>query len=141
MTKAQRHNLILRVVEREEVWTQQQLADLLAARGVEATQVTLSRDIHELGLVKTAHGYAAAAPERRGPTFESLAPDLLLETRVAQNLIVVKTPPGHAMSLARAIDQSGFEDIVGTVAGDDTILVVAPDARRAKSLAQRLERP
>jgi transcriptional regulator of arginine metabolism len=138
MTKARRHNLILKLIRSRAVFTQAELAELLAGKGLEATQVTLSRDIHELGLVKTANGYQAVEQEPRGPRLADLAPETLLEARVAQNLLVLKTHAGHAMSLARSLDQEGWTEVIGTVAGDDTVLVVAPDFSTAKKLSDRL---
>lgn len=138
MTKARRHNLILKLIRSRSIHTQAELADLLAQRGLEAAQVTLSRDIHELGLVKTEQGYRAVEQETRGPRLEDLAPDTLLDARVAQNLLVLKTHSGHAMSLARALDQEDWAEVVGTVAGDDTVLVIAPDHATAKKLSERL---
>jgi len=139
MTKARRHGAILRLLRTDSVFTQQELARRLAEGGVAVTQVTLSRDLHELGLVKTPEGYRQR-DEPRGPSFDALAPNLLLEARSARNLVVVKTHPGHAMSLARALDQSGFEEIVGTIAGDDTILVVTATDAKARALAGRMAR-
>ncbi len=138
ISKAQRHGRILALIARHQVHTQQQLADLLKQEGVEVTQVTLSRDIHDLGLIKTGRGYSTGKGETKGPTFWTLAPDLLLEARAAQNIVVVKTHAGHAMSLCRALDQAGFPEVVGTVAGDDTILVVTESAQQARALAPRL---
>ena len=138
MTKAQRQNLILKIVRSRMVHTQAELAALLAGRGVDATQVTLSRDVHELGLVKTERGYQAVRAESRGPVLADLAPETLLDARVAQNLVVLRTHPGHAMSLARAIDQEEWEDVAGTIAGDDTIFLAALDASTAKKVSVRL---
>src|SRR6201999_2590433 len=98
---------------------QDDLPQRVKAQGIVATQVTLSRDLRDLGLVKTAEGYrplqSPAAVPKSG---------LLLDAKVAQNLLVLKTPPAHASLLARAVDEQGWADVVGTVAGDDTVLVV-----------------
>ena len=112
----------------------------LRKMGVRATQVTLSRDIRELGLVKTADGYAVAAaePSTVGPDAATVAREFLLDVRVAQNLLVVKTPPACANSLASALDRAEWPQIVGTIAGDDTVLVVAPDAAKARALRAKL---
>jgi transcriptional regulator of arginine metabolism len=139
MNKSYRQGQILRLIRGREVYTQEDLAKLLQRQGVAATQVTLSRDIRELGLVKTARGYAEAvgtAPAR--PDFESIARESLLDVRVAQNLIVLRTPPAMANPLASALDYAEWPEVVGTIAGDDTVLVVAPDAKTAGALNRKL---
>lgn len=136
MNKIERHKQILKLIREEEIYTQEALAQLLGKRGIEATQVTLSRDIRELGLVKTAQGYA----ELGGATtkFESLAREFMVSAQSAQNLVVLKTTPGHAMSLAIALDNEDWPNVVGTLAGDDTIFVAMPDPILAKKFAAEL---
>ena len=99
----------------------------------------LSRDIHELGLVKTPNGYAPvtveAAPAR--PDVGALAREILLDVKQAQNLLVLRTPPANANALAAALDRAEWPEIVGTVAGDDTVLVVTPDSKIAEALSTR----
>lgn len=138
MTKSYRQGQILRLIRVKRVHTQEELARELQALGVPATQVTLSRDVRELGLVKTADGYRQIAEEPSGPSFESLAKAFLWDVRVAQNLVVLKTSPAHASTMARALDEEEWPEVVGTVAGDDTVLVVAPDAAAADVLRARL---
>lgn len=144
MNKSYRHGQILKLINSRRIATQQDLARQLKAQGVEATQVTLSRDMRELGLIKTPEGYRqiqSSGNARRaaaGPPVESIIAEFLTDARVAQNLIVLKTAPGHAMSLARAVDEERWPDIVGTVAGDDTVLVVAPDHRAAETIRRKL---
>jgi transcriptional regulator of arginine metabolism len=138
MKKAYRHGQILNLIRARRVHTQEELAAALRAQGVSATQVTLSRDIRELGLVKTAQGYsepASATPI--GPDFTQVAREFLRDVRIAQNLLVLRTPPGHASALASALDFAAWPDVTGTIAGDDTVLVVAPDNQRAVSLHER----
>ena len=94
--------------------------------------MTLSRDIRELGLVKTADGYRQIGREPGGPGFASVAADFLLNIRMAANLVVLKTSPGNANSLAVALDRAQWPDVVGTIAGDDTILVICPDGPGAE---------
>jgi transcriptional regulator of arginine metabolism len=136
MNKIERHKQILKLIREDEVYTQESLAQLLSKRGIETTQVTLSRDIRELGLVKTAQGYA----ELGGTTskFASLAREFMVSAQNAQNLVVLKTTPGHAMSLAIALDNEDWPNVVGTLAGDDTIFVALPDAVLAKKFAAEL---
>lgn len=138
MLKRQRQQAILKLVRLRRVHTQEQLAEELRAAGLEATQVTLSRDIRELGLVKTVQGYQELASAAPSPSVEDVAGEFLLEARVAQNLLVLKTAPGSASPLAVALDHADWPEVVGTIAGDDTVLVVAPDAATAEALRRRL---
>lgn len=139
MNKSYRQSQILKLVRAGGIHTQEELASALARLNIHATQVTLSRDIRELGLLKTPAGYAVppeAAPA--GPDLATVLREFLLDIRVAQNLLVLKTPPGSANSVAEALDKAGWEEIVGTIAGDNTILVVAPEAKTAAALRTRL---
>jgi transcriptional regulator of arginine metabolism len=138
MNKSYRHGQILRVIEARRVHTQDELARELAQAGLNATQVTLSRDIRELGLVKTPEGYRQMGPDAAGPSLQAVAAEFLTDARVAQNLLVLHTQPAHASSLARALDQAAWPEIVGTVAGDDTILVVAADHATAQAVREKL---
>jgi transcriptional regulator of arginine metabolism len=138
MNKSYRHGQILNLIRSRSLHTQEDLAAALRTQGISATQVTLSRDIRELGLVKTSRGYsetAAAVPA--GPDFAQVAREFLRDVRVAQNLLVLRTPPGHANALASALDHADWPDVAGTIAGDDTVLVVAPDNMTALSLRTR----
>lgn len=138
MTKAFRHGQILQLIRRRPTHTQQELARELRRLGISVTQVTLSRDIRELGLVKTPQGYSQLSPQPGGPSFAQLAAEFLLEARAAQNLVVLKTSPGHANTVAVALDREHWPEIVGTVAGDDTILVVTPDRRTARAVQAKI---
>jgi transcriptional regulator of arginine metabolism len=138
MTKAYRQGQILNLIRTRPVHTQDELAAALQEKGIPATQVTLSRDIRDLSLVKTSEGYRQLTPERSGPGLAALAADFLLDIRPAQNILVLKTSPGHANTIAVAIDHENWSEIVGTIAGDDTILVVAPDTLTADTLRARL---
>jgi transcriptional regulator of arginine metabolism len=138
MNKSYRHGQILRVIEARRVHTQDELARELAQAGLNATQVTLSRDIRELGLVKTPEGYRQMGPDAAGPSLQAVAVEFLTDARVAQNLLVLRTQPAHASSLARALDQAAWPEIIGTVAGDDTILVVAADHATAEAVREKL---
>jgi transcriptional regulator of arginine metabolism len=130
----------MKLIGSRRLHTQEELARALSALGISATQVTLSRDIRELGLVKTPQGYAAhsadAAPT--GPGFASVAREFLLDIRVAQNLLVLRTPPATANALASALDQEDWPEVTGTIAGDDTVLVIAPDSQIAEVLRGKL---
>lgn len=137
MNKSYRQGQILKLIRMRPIHTQDELAaELKKEVGIQATQVTLSRDMRELGLVKTTEGYRqVAAPS--GPDFATIAAGFLFDVRVAQNLIVLKTSPGHANSIAVSLDQEEWPEIVGTIAGDDTILVVTPDDASAKIVRDR----
>lgn len=138
MNKSFRQGQILRIVREKSVLTQEELARELKALGIDATQVTLSRDIRELGLAKTPRGYRQITPERLGRDPSGIIAETLRDVRAAQNLVVLKTPPGNANPLAVALDASGWPEIVGTLAGDDTVLVVAPDNDTAAALSGKL---
>lgn len=143
-----RRDAIVRLVREEPVRSQEELQRLLARRGFDATQPTLSRDVRELGLVKTPRGYSlpgdagpAADAERRLGRLARVLADSLLSVRIAGTLVVLKTPPAGAHPLARALDEAELPEAVGTIAGDDTIFVAAPDPAAARALAARLSTP
>ena len=138
MNKQYRHGQILRLIKTHRIQTQESLAKELDAMGVHTTQVTLSRDMRELGLVKTADGYRQVEHAAAGREIGSVASELLLQATAAQNLLVLKTSPGYASVLAVALDQQDWPEIVGTIAGDDTVLVVTPQKRTAEAVRHRL---
>ena len=141
MTKTYRQGQILKLIRAQRISTQDVLAEELGKLGIAATQVTLSRDIRELGLVKTPDGYAQVAAEpASGPDVETLAREFVQDIRVAQNLLVLRTSPGHANSVAVALDHADWPEVTGTIAGDDTVLVVAPDSKTAAALRARFLR-
>lgn len=141
MNKSYRQGQILRLIRLQRIMTQEELARELRLAGVEATQVTLSRDIRELGLVKTVEGYQEMVRDvDQGPSLETVLAEFLRHVRVAQNLVVLKTAPANANSVAVALDNEEWPEIVGTVAGDDTVLVVSPDVATAEALRDKLLR-
>ena len=121
---------------------QDELRKKLKKHGLTVTQATLSRDIHEMGLVKTPEGYSL--PETVHPADPGLPSTLRLvrefvrEVREAQNLLIVKTSVGSAQPVAAALDGEEFAECVGTIAGDDSILIVSPNKKAAKKLAERI---
>jgi transcriptional regulator of arginine metabolism len=144
--KARRQSTILDVVRREAVRNQEQLRRRLRGVGFDVTQATLSRDIRELGLVKGgADGayQAPAQPSRNGDSAKSMLHRALGEylARVdrVEQLVLLRTGPGQAQLLGVALDSARLPELVGTIAGDDTILAIARDARRARALVKRLE--
>jgi transcriptional regulator of arginine metabolism len=134
--KPRRHRLILDLVVHGSVANQESLAALLKKRGVEVTQATLSRDLHELALVKGPNGYALPgnghAPEPRG--LERALREFLLRADAGGNLTVLHTGPGRAPLLALEIDRASMKPILGTVAGDDTVFVATRSPREAGKL-------
>jgi transcriptional regulator of arginine metabolism len=124
-TKAGRHTAILELVNRGTVHTQQEIASALARRGVRATQATISRDIQELGLVRSGSGYRSSA---------ALVRELVLSVEVVEPVAVIKTPPGTANMVARRIDEAALPGVAGTVAGDDTIIAVLRNRGAGRAL-------
>src|SRR4051794_40858401 len=116
MTKSYRQGQILKLIRSSNISTQEELAQALKVCGVDATQVTLSRDIREMGLVKTGDGYRALSPRERPDDLASLASEFLRDVRLAQNQIVLRTAPGHANSVAVALDNVDWPEVVGTLA-------------------------
>ncbi|MEO7131312.1 MAG: arginine repressor [Dermatophilaceae bacterium] len=153
-SRTQRQQRIVELLGEHEVRSQGELSDLLAADGIDVTQATLSRDLVEVGAIKVRRGRSLtyAVPTEGG----ELAPvgsiggeagtsrlrraseELLVSATAADNLVVLKTPPGAANYLASAIDQTRDPDVLGTIAGDDTILLIAPSREVAVALAERL---
>jgi transcriptional regulator of arginine metabolism len=138
MSKNYRQGQILKLIRSKRIATQDELASELRAQGIAATQVTLSRDIRDLRLAKTRDGYQEMGPEETGPQFATLAAEFLHDVRCAQNLVVLRTAPGHANSVAVALDNEEWPEVVGTIAGDDTILVIAPDSPTAQAVGEKL---
>jgi transcriptional regulator of arginine metabolism len=140
--KTRRQSLILQLLDREPIRNQEQLRRGLRAQGVVATQATISRDIKELGLVKRAADGAyqrAAAPAPPGtPALTRAIGDSVIEADRVQQFVVLKTPPGQANVTALAIDRAHLTEVVGTIAGDDTILVILRDPRRATAFETRV---
>ncbi|MDN5820584.1 MAG: arginine repressor [Brachybacterium sp.] len=155
-TKTSRQQRIVQLLTHQEVSSQSQLAQLLTAEGIEVTQATLSRDLVELQAEKV-RGSAGSlvyrlppeggSPRPAGPTPENellearlprLAEGLLVSAEASGNLVVVRTPPGGAQYLASALDRSVMPDVLGTIAGDDTVLLVSQDPAGGDRLAERL---
>jgi transcriptional regulator of arginine metabolism len=143
-----RRTEILRLVRGGAVRSQSELRRLLRGRGFHVAQPTLSRDLRELGLARTPTGYAAPSeptafvpPARRSDALDRVLGSMALSVQVAGTLVVVKTPPAGAHPVARAIDEAGIEGVAGTIAGDDTVFVAAPDASAARRVERRLRRP
>jgi transcriptional regulator of arginine metabolism len=144
--KTQRHAAILRIIRRDTVGSQEQLRELLKAEGFDVTQATLSRDIRDLGLAKVAvpDGGSHYAPPPEGgagirPHLEQLLPTMLVSAAGVGPLLVLKTAVGAAQALGLALDGTGWPEILGTIAGDDAILVVAKSERARHSIQVRIK--
>jgi transcriptional regulator of arginine metabolism len=144
--KARRQSAIVDIIHRSPVRNQEQLRRSMRAAGFNVTQATLSRDIRDLGLVKGGADGAYQAPPQpqrtpqNGPSLlHRAAADYLSRVDRVQQMVVLRTGPGQAQLLGVAIDSAQLPEVVGTIAGDDTILVIARDARRARALVKRLE--
>ena len=143
--KQHRQHTLLRLVADRRLATQQDVVRALRSAGFAATQATVSRDIVELGLVKVprdgTHIYAAPATVPTSGGLDRLrrfCEEYAVQGSVAGNIVVLRTPPGTANALAIALDTSGFSDVVGTIAGDDTVFVAARDPARARTINKRL---
>lgn len=153
-TKSARHQRIIDLVTHRDVRSQAELADLLAADGLQVTQATLSRDLVELDAVKVRSGqgtlvYAVPSegPDRSPASRETTAAaqhrlsrlcvELLVSAEASANLVVLRTPPGAAQFLASAFDKAELGEVLGTIAGDDTVLVISRDPLGGERLAQR----
>lgn len=152
-TRAGRLARIIEILTERQVRSQLELRQLLAEEGIEATQATLSRDLDELGAVKlrAADGGAGVyvVPEDGSPVrgitggtdrLARLLSDLLVSTDASGNTAVLRTPPGAAQYLASALDRASLPDVVGTIAGDDTVFVLARDPMTGARLAELIER-
>lgn len=147
MSRTRRLTLIAQKLGGQRFSSQEALAEALGRSGIDVTQATLSRDLRSLGVAKRSAADGGTWYELPGPATETLDRgrqmlDLKVfvnETRLAQNLAVVKTPPGHASAVARAIDMLEFDGLVGSVAGDDTVLCVLADNAAARRFKKHLD--
>jgi transcriptional regulator of arginine metabolism len=147
LAKPQRQHRVIRLLEQHNVVSQQQLVELLAADGVVATQATVSRDLEELGAIKVraAGGESVyAIPElpkdQKAPEdhLRRVFGEWVVEVAHSANLVVLRTPPGSAHVVGSALDRAALPEILGTVAGDDTLLVVASERAGGRKVAQQL---
>jgi transcriptional regulator of arginine metabolism len=143
--KTLRHNAIRELVAHGQVASQDELRRKLRRRGFAVTQATLSRDIHELRLSKGPGGYTLAngagaeVEENSPPALDEIMEGFGLRVRRAMNQVIVVTMAGGAQPLAAALDHAGWSDVVGTLAGDDTVLIICSDHRRAGDVESRLK--
>jgi transcriptional regulator of arginine metabolism len=142
--KRQRHNAIVDLVRSGEIASQEELMRGLKARNIAVSQSTLSRDIQELGLAKAGGVYTTVDAEPAAPHSEgSLARiigEFMVDIAVAQNIVVMKTGSGHASTVSQALDEAGWPECVGSIAGDNTVLAVARSSKDAKKIEERLRK-
>jgi transcriptional regulator of arginine metabolism len=150
MSSTRRRDEIVRVIRDASVSSQEELQEILAKKGHKVTQPTLSRDLRELGVIKTPSGYALAeeiagvepfrlAPrESRANRFDSVLSTLVISAAVSGTLVILRTPPAEAQPVARVIDEAPPEGVLGTLGGDDTVFVATASTRTAQSLARRI---
>lgn len=145
--KARRQLKILELIEQENISTQEELAERLGQNGFDVTQATVSRDIKEMRLIKVPSGedtYRYAAPRERQHAvnperLKRMVRDTVLSINESENLIVIRTLPGNAMALASLLDGSNWPEIIGTVGGDDTILMIVKPKTMVDAVIKRLE--
>ncbi len=145
MSKFDRQGAILRLVQAQPLATQTDVAEALRREGFDAVQTTVSRDIAQLGLVKVrndegrlVYALPGAADLRRSSELTAALRRWTLDLTTSANLVIVRTPPGHANALAQAVDEARLTEVAGTIAGDNTILVVARDGMTGAELALEL---
>jgi transcriptional regulator of arginine metabolism len=147
LTKPQRQHRIQRLLEDHAVSTQEQLVDLLAADGVVATQATVSRDLEDLGAIKvrvpggeTVYAVPAMPRDAVAPEdhLRRVCSEWVVEVAHSHNLVVLRTPPGSAHVVGSALDRAGLPDVLGTVAGDDTLLLVCAERTTGKAVARQI---
>lgn len=141
--KQQRHTAIRELLAKNAIGNQDELRRRLADRGFHVTQATLSRDIHELRLSKGPNGYALPVESDEEdedlPGIRDILHSFGLEVRQALNLLVLVTTTGSAQPVAAGMDYEDWPEVVGTIAGDDAVLIICPDERRATTLKTRIE--
>jgi|SRR5690242_2197214 len=143
MSKVLRQKTILAVLEQRPATTQEQLQRALAKRGIRVGQATLSRDIRDLGLVKSSRGYGVqmeASADPGLPPAPRLVREFVQGVRAAQNLLVLRTAVGSAQPVAAALDEEAWPGTIGTIAGDDTVLIICTDSKSARKLAATIRR-
>ena len=143
MKKTFRQGQILNLIRSQTIRTQEELASTLKKVGIDVTQVTLSRDIHDLGLVKTVQGYREpqttdATTQAEVDMLKWTLQEFVQDAKTACNLVVIRTAPGNAQTVAVALDREGWPEIVGTIAGDDTVFAATPDAKQAAKARAKL---
>ncbi len=149
LTKQQRQHRIALALEEHSVSSQAQLVELLAAQGIVATQATVSRDLEEMGALKvrlpggdTAYAVPELPRDQVAPVdhLRKVLGEWVVEVASSQNLVVLRTPPGSAHVVASAIDRARLDGVLGSVAGDDTVMVIAAEDAGGRAIEERLAR-
>lgn len=135
--RQRRHDVIREIIRERSIRTQRDLAERLRDYGMDCTQATISRDVMDMGLVKSREGYYVLPEEMR---LQRMVSELVEEVHVAMNLIVIKTYPGGAAGVATALDTAEFKGALGTVAGDNTIMMACETEDAAKTVAEQISR-
>src|SRR5262252_6635060 len=140
--KRLRHNAILEIIRSGEISSQEDLMHGLEARHIDVSQSTLSRDIQELRLAKTAGVYtvvdADSSLKPSDESFRRIIREFLVDIAVAQNIVVVKTGPGHASTVSQALDETGWPEAIGTIAGENTVFIAVRSEKDGKTLERRI---
>lgn len=145
--KRQRQHIVARLIEEHRVHNQAQLVELLGSEGVVATQATVSRDLDDMGAIKvrvpggeTAYAIPELPTDQVAPEdhLQRVFGDWVVEVAASANLVVLRTPPGSAHVVGSALDRAGLAEILGTVAGDDTLIVVVAEGEGGAAVARRL---
>ena len=144
--KLERHSKIVELIGKYEIETQEELAEYLNREGYNVTQATVSRDIRALKLTKVAgkdgksrYAVLSGASVELGDKYTRVLHDALTSIDVGQNMIVIRTVPGMAMGVAAALDALKWKEILGSIAGDDTVMCVARDGEQAQTAARKLK--
>ena len=141
ISKKQRQARILETIGKRTVRSQEELSSLLAKEGVEATQATVSRDIRELGLIKVRGCYQAPGEIQVGPSAGNLRrafEQFVVRTGISGNMLMIKTSPGNAHSIGVVLDAAQWPEVLGTVAGDDTVFVLLRNSRLGKKVLEKI---
>jgi transcriptional regulator of arginine metabolism len=142
ISKKARQGKILDAIRRREIRSQEELSSLLRKEGIDVTQATLSRDIRELGLVKVRGSYQISGEIRSSPPDDMLRrafAQYVVQTGVSENILMIRTSPGNAHSMAVVLDATQWPEVLGTVAGDDTVFVLLRNSRLGKKVLGRIE--
>ena len=145
MLRSARHAKILEIISHNEIETQEELCELLEKQNIVVTQATISRDIRDLHLFKVAgiekkyrYSYINDGESEISPKMRNLFRDCVLSVRAAQNLVVIKTLTGNGANAGAVVDKLNYEEVVGSVAGDDTLLVVCEDNTSASAVVEKI---
>ncbi len=141
ISKKARHTIILETLQKQVVRSQEELSSLLAKAEIEATQSTLSRDIRELGLVKVRGSYQAPGEIQAGPSTDNLRrafENYVIRTGISGNIVMIRTSPGNAHSIGAVVDAAQWPEVLGTVAGDDTVFVLLRNRQSGRKVLGRI---